>query len=106
MAIQRADNGTTTQQLEEDESKINQQIGAGKKIIRDEMNLLSNEFNRPDINEFSFDASHTDFDYDLISILDMNRRVVTKVSVDELSDILQRQRPKFDIDLRLDFGQT
>lgn len=94
MAIQHVDMRTVRQQIEEGEQRIKQQREAGKKIIRDNISEMSKEFNRPDLNESSFDTNHKDFDHDRISILDLNRRVVMKVSEEEMSDISSPATPE------------
>ncbi len=99
MAIQELDMKTIKQQIEEDGQRINQQMEAGKTIIRDNINEISKEFNRPYINEFSFDTSQMDFDCDRISILDIDRRVVMKVSEKKLTDIPSLKTPE----VRLEF---
>jgi hypothetical protein len=99
MAIRELDMKTIRQQIEEDGQRINQQMEAGKKIIRNNFSEISKEFNRPDINEFSFDTNDSDFDCDRISILDMDRRVVMKVSEKKLTDIPSPKTPE----VRLEF---
>ena len=94
MAIQQVDKLTVRQQMEEDEQRTNQQMEAGKKIISENISKLSREFKRPDINGFSFEANNKDFDCDRISILDINRRVVMKVSEKELTDIPSSSTPE------------
>ncbi len=94
MTIQQEDKRTIRKQIEEDEQRVNQQRESGKKIISENINNLSMEFMRPDISDFSFEINHKDFDCDRVSILDMNRRVVMKVTEEELTDISSSSTPE------------
>ncbi|MGA7343776.1 MAG: hypothetical protein WBE72_06155 [Terracidiphilus sp.] len=89
MAIQQVDKRDVRQQMEEDEQRINQQREAGKKIIAETINKVSKEFSRPDINSFSFERRR-----DHWYILDVNRRVVMRVSEEELTNSPSPRTPE------------
>ena len=68
-------------------SGYEQQIEAGKAIVKEMLARLAVELNRPKIQEFVFKVTDQDVDRKQISIFDPERqRVVTKLEEGELAD--------------------
>lgn len=64
-----------------------QQVEAGKKIVREMLAKLRSELNEPRVNVLEFKVTDQDFDYDRISLVDPKRfNVVLKIEEDDLAD--------------------
>lgn len=64
-----------------------QQIEAGKEIVKEALRRLAGEIGRQEIREFKFIVTDRDFDHRQISVLDPNqKKIVLKLAEDDLAD--------------------
>ena len=69
------------------EQPYEQQIEAGKEIVKDMLRNLALALKQPEINDFYFRVSDRDFDESEISIFDPHqKKTVLKVKGDDLAD--------------------
>ncbi len=64
-----------------------QQVQAGKKIVREILVKLASELNEPRVNDLEFKVTDQDFDYDRISLVDPKEfNIVLKIEENDLAD--------------------
>lgn len=64
-----------------------EQIKTGEQIVKEILGKLAVDLNRPEINDFSFYVTPRDFDNNQVSILDQKKKVVVKISDNDLADL-------------------
>ncbi len=85
-----------------------EQVESGKELVRGMLANLALEFHAPRLNDLTFKITDQDFDYDRISLMDPQFKILAKIGRDDLADCPADRgvRKRLEVQLRQAIGAS